>query len=52
MSCQSVNPYNGKLLKTFDHLNDKQVETALEGAAVCFEKWGIGMHSTDERNHP
>jgi len=39
MSYQSVNPYNGTLLKTFEHLNDKQVEAALEGAAVCFERW-------------
>ena len=37
MSYQSVNPY--KLLKTFEHLDDRQVETALEGAALCFEKW-------------
>ena len=39
MSYQSVNPYNGKILKTFEHINDKQVETALRSAAVCFEKW-------------
>jgi succinate-semialdehyde dehydrogenase/glutarate-semialdehyde dehydrogenase len=39
MSYQSVNPYNGKLLKTFEHLNDKQVAAALESAAACFEKW-------------
>jgi succinate-semialdehyde dehydrogenase/glutarate-semialdehyde dehydrogenase len=39
MSYQSVNPYNGKLLRSFDHIDDKQVATALERAAVCFEKW-------------
>jgi succinate-semialdehyde dehydrogenase/glutarate-semialdehyde dehydrogenase len=39
MSYQSVNPYNGKLLKTFEYLSDKQVEAALDGAALCFEKW-------------
>jgi succinate-semialdehyde dehydrogenase/glutarate-semialdehyde dehydrogenase len=37
MSYQSVNPYNGKLLKTFEHLSDKQVETAIESAAFSFE---------------
>jgi succinate-semialdehyde dehydrogenase/glutarate-semialdehyde dehydrogenase len=39
MSYQSVNPYNGQLLKTFEQMNDKQLEAALGGAAVCFEKW-------------
>jgi len=39
MSYQSVNPYNGKLLKTFEHMSDKQVEAALDSAAVYFEKW-------------
>src|SRR5664279_4890477 len=39
MSYQSVNPYNGKLLKTFESISDKQIEAALQGAAVCFEKW-------------
>ena len=41
MSYQSVNPYNGKLLKTFEHLNDKQVDAALAGAAACFGKWRL-----------
>jgi succinate-semialdehyde dehydrogenase/glutarate-semialdehyde dehydrogenase len=39
MSYQSVNPYNGKLLKTFEHLSDKQVENSIRDAALCFEKW-------------
>lgn len=39
MSYQSVNPYNGKTLKTFEELTDKQLETALETAATCFETW-------------
>jgi succinate-semialdehyde dehydrogenase/glutarate-semialdehyde dehydrogenase len=39
MSYQSVNPYNGKLLKTFEHLSDKQLDSALATAAACFEKW-------------
>jgi succinate-semialdehyde dehydrogenase/glutarate-semialdehyde dehydrogenase len=39
MSYQSVNPYNGKLLKKFKELTDKQLETALKTAATCFETW-------------
>ena len=36
---QSVNPFSGKTLKTFKELNDKQLETALKRAAICFEVW-------------
>ena len=39
MAYQSVNPYDGKILKTFDELTDQQLETALENAAACFETW-------------
>ena len=39
MTYQSVNPYDGKILKTFEELTDKQLETALETAATCFETW-------------
>ena len=39
MAYQSVNPYNGKVLKTFEELTDEQLETALETAATCFETW-------------
>src|ERR1017187_4871036 len=39
MSYQSVNPYDGKILKTFKELTDKQLETALRTAATCFETW-------------
>jgi succinate-semialdehyde dehydrogenase/glutarate-semialdehyde dehydrogenase len=39
MSYQSVNPYDGKILKSFEELTDKQLETALETAATCFETW-------------
>jgi succinate-semialdehyde dehydrogenase/glutarate-semialdehyde dehydrogenase len=39
MAYQSVNPYDGKLLKAFDELTDKQLETALETAATCFDTW-------------
>ena len=29
MAYQSINPYNGELLQTFDQLTDSQVEGAL-----------------------
>ena len=36
MSYQSVNPYDGETLQTFQELTDQQVETAIETAAACF----------------
>ncbi|MGA2176090.1 MAG: aldehyde dehydrogenase family protein [Verrucomicrobiota bacterium] len=36
---QSVNPYDGRILKTFRELTDKQLEKALKTAATCFETW-------------
>jgi succinate-semialdehyde dehydrogenase/glutarate-semialdehyde dehydrogenase len=43
MTYQSVNPYSGEILKTFDRLTDQQLESALASAATCFESW---RHST------
>ena len=39
MAYQSVNPYDGKILKTFDELSDNQLDMAIETAAICFETW-------------
>lgn len=36
---QSVNPFNGKTLKTFEELTATQLEKALKTAATCFESW-------------
>ncbi|MBL9171782.1 MAG: NAD-dependent succinate-semialdehyde dehydrogenase [Verrucomicrobiales bacterium] len=36
---QSVNPYNGKTLKTFEQLTASQLEKALKTAQTCFESW-------------
>jgi len=36
---QSINPYNGKELKSFEEFTDKQLEKALQTAANCFETW-------------
>ena len=37
MTYQSTNPYNGKVLKTFEEISDAQLETKLQRAADCFE---------------
>jgi succinate-semialdehyde dehydrogenase/glutarate-semialdehyde dehydrogenase len=39
MAYQSVNPNNGKLLKSFDKLTDEQLETSIAAAESCFETW-------------
>jgi succinate-semialdehyde dehydrogenase/glutarate-semialdehyde dehydrogenase len=39
MAYQSINPYDGTILKTFEELTDKQLETAIATAASCFETW-------------
>lgn len=39
MAYQSINPYNGKTLKTFEEMTDEQLETALQTAAKYFETW-------------
>jgi succinate-semialdehyde dehydrogenase/glutarate-semialdehyde dehydrogenase len=39
MSYQSVNPYDGKVSKTFPELTDKQLESAIATAATCYETW-------------
>ncbi len=36
---QSVNPYDGKILKTFEELTDPQLEAAIETASACFKTW-------------
>jgi succinate-semialdehyde dehydrogenase / glutarate-semialdehyde dehydrogenase len=39
MAYQSVNPADGKTLKKFDELSDKQLEAKLAAAQFCFETW-------------
>lgn len=41
MSYQSVNPFNGKELQSFETFTDKQVESALEAAEACYKKWRL-----------
>jgi succinate-semialdehyde dehydrogenase/glutarate-semialdehyde dehydrogenase len=39
MAYESINPYNGTILKTFKELTGARLETALGNAAACFENW-------------
>jgi len=39
MTYQSVNPNTGKMLKSFEHLNNAQLEKALGAAEHCFQSW-------------
>ncbi len=39
MSYQSINPFNGELVKSFDELTDQQLENAIAMAATCFGTW-------------
>ena len=39
MAYQSINPNDGKLLKSFEHLTAAQLEKSLAGAQRCYETW-------------
>ena len=39
MAYQSVNPYDGAILKTFEELTDAQLEEKLAAAEACFAIW-------------
>ena len=39
MAYQSVNPNDGKLLASFEHMSDAQLEHALATADECFQTW-------------
>lgn len=39
MAYQSINPNDGKLLKSFEHLTPAQLETSLALAQHCYETW-------------
>lgn len=39
MTYESVNPFNGKHLKSFAEITDASLETALASAQTCFETW-------------
>ena len=39
MSYQSINPYNGELVKSFVEHTDQQLETFIVTAVMCFDTW-------------
>lgn len=39
MAYQSVNPYDGKVVKTFEAMSDSGLEAAIVAAQTCFESW-------------
>ena len=39
MTYQSVNPNDGKVLRSFEHLNKAQLEQSLTTAESCFQAW-------------
>ncbi len=39
MTYQSINPFNGKSVKTFDEFSDQQLEQCIKTAATCFDTW-------------
>jgi len=39
MAYQSVNPNDGKLTRSFEHLTDAQLDSALAMAHACFQTW-------------
>ena len=44
MAYQSTNPYNGKVLQTFEQITDAQLEDNLKQASDCFEN--VWRHTT------
>jgi len=36
---QSVNPFTGKTVKTFEEMSHKQLKAAIDTAATCYETW-------------
>jgi succinate-semialdehyde dehydrogenase/glutarate-semialdehyde dehydrogenase len=38
MAYQSTNPYNGQIVKSFDEIDDAQLESKLKAAQTCFDQ--------------
>jgi len=39
MTYQSINPFNGETVESFNEMTDRELETAIQTAATCFEAW-------------
>lgn len=40
MSYQSINPFNGELVESFEEQSDEQLEIAIATAPACCKSWG------------
>jgi succinate-semialdehyde dehydrogenase/glutarate-semialdehyde dehydrogenase len=45
MAYQSINPNDGKLLKSFEHMSNAQLDKALAGAETCFQTWKLRAYA-------
>jgi len=45
MSYQSINPFDGKILKTFEQQSDAQLEKSLATAESCFQSWKLTSYA-------
>jgi len=45
MTYQSINPNDGKLLKSFEHMSAAQLDQALATAETCFQTWKHKRHA-------
>ena len=45
MAYQSVNPYDGKVLKSFEHFTTTQLELSLAEADRCFKSWKLKSYA-------
>lgn len=41
MTYQSINPNTGKLIKSFEHMSNGQLDKALAAADTCFQTWKL-----------
>ena len=39
MAYKSINPNDGKLLKSFEHMSNAELEKSLAQAQTCFDAW-------------
>ena len=45
MAYQSVNPFDGKVLKSFEHFTSPQLEQSLAEADLCFKSWKLKSYA-------
>ena len=53
MSIQTVNPYTNKVVKSFEEMTDKAVDTLIEKSEKTFNEWketSRDYHPKDDKN--